>query len=797
MRFISSLQLDSVAPLSYNAAMYVTARPRTRWLREGWGLLGLCLSLVLVTCLAMASSGWADGLQILVAVGLGGFVIGLISAKSGLPAGLCHWFSLIIGFTWSFRLVAALIPTTHTWPEQRAALWQRLIDWFVQLNQRGASDEVLLFILHLSLVTWMVSYLANWLIFHNEQAARRDQTYRAWLAVLPAGILLLITLAFAPNDLTGYFILFLLISLLLAVRFNLFVREQIWEQEQVRYQAGKVFVHLVPAGIALSGVIVALAWLLPPAVPVYRDILSSLARLPWPSLQEGWPAWLAPPRAPRVPDSSPPVNAVNRLVLGGARHLGDRPVLAVVAPPQLRYWRTSVFDRFTGVEWQNTDEVEVRFGGDSEPLAMVDYRARRSLSYTVTVLSPDQNVLVMAAQPSWVSLRARATLSYADQEPDDRGMRRVDTLSVVRSRAALSPGEQYLVTTQVSQATAQQLRNAGDDYPDWVVPRYLQLPSRLPERVRQLAQRLTAPYATAFDRAAALEDYLRHAITYNEAIDAPPAGRDPVDYVLFESRQGYCDYYASAMVVLARAAGIPARLATGYAQGVYQGDTQQFIVSEKNAHSWVEVFFPGYGWIEFEPTTTQPAIGSAVPLQTRQPTAVNTPVSQQSERSDNNPRSTTQEQPPAPSPAASDQQLTSQVAADGVTISQLIAIAGLLLVAAAAGSWLIYRRRRCALSSVECVYRDMVRLASRAGVTARAWQTPFEYANAVARLAPDGRPFAWRIAGLYTRQRYAGQGLTAAEQAELERAWQGLRVRLARAAVRGWLRRSPTPSDGT
>lgn len=792
------MPFDSAPPLSYNAAMHVTAPHRARRLREGWGLLGLCLSLVLVTCLAMASSGWADGLQNLVAVGLGGFVIGLISAKSGLPAGLCHWFSLIIGFAWSFRLVATLIPATQGWPEQRATLWQRLIDWIVQLQQRGTGNEALLFILHLSLITWMVSYLATWFIFRSELAARRGQTYRAWLAVLPAGITLLINLAFAPNDLTGYFILFLLISLFLVVRFNLFVREQIWEQERVHYQDGRVFIHFVQVGMVWSGIIIALAWLSPPALPVYKDILQSLARVSWPSLQDGWPAWLAPPRTSRVPTSAPPTDVVHRLVLGGARHLSDRPVLGVAAPDQLRYWRTAVFDRFTGFEWQNSDEWEVLFGGDYKPLPMVDFRARRSLSYTVTVLSPDQSVLVMAAQPSWVTLRARATLSYVDPEPDSRGVQRVDTLSVVRSRVALNPGDQYLVTTQVSQATAQQLRHAGDHYPDWVVPRYLQLPSRLPERVRQLARRLTEPYTSAFDKAAALEDYLRHAIAYNEAIDAPPAGRDPVDYVLFESRQGYCDYYASAMVVLARAAGVPARLVTGYAQGVFQPDTQQFIVSEKNAHSWVEIFFPDYGWIEFEPTTTQPAIGSAVPLQAKQPTAVNTPASQQSEQTDNGSRSAMQEQPPAASSAASpERHFDSQSTLGTLTISQLMVIVGLLLISTVAGGWLIYRRRRCALSRAECVYRDMVHLASRAGVPARAWQTPFEYAHAVGRLAPEGRPFAWRIASLYTHQRYAGLGLTAAEQTELERAWQALRVRLARAAVRGWLRRSAASDERT
>src|SRR5262249_57256243 len=110
---------------------------------------------------------------------------------------------------------------------------------------------------------------------------------------------------------------------------------------------------------------------------------------------------------------------------------------------------------------------------------------------------------------------------------------------------------------------------------------------------------------TPYDRAKAIETWLRNNIAYNESIPQPPTGHDPVDWVLFDYKQGYCNYYASAMIVMLRTLGIPARMAAGFAQGTWDASQQVYTVQERDAHTWVEVFFPQYGWIEFEPTAAQ------------------------------------------------------------------------------------------------------------------------------------------------------------------------------------------------
>jgi transglutaminase-like putative cysteine protease len=165
----------------------------------------------------------------------------------------------------------------------------------------------------------------------------------------------------------------------------------------------------------------------------------------------------------------------------------------------------------------------------------------------------------------------------------------------------------YQVDSLLPAAGQVELRRTGRNYPNWVSRRYLRLPRAVPARVLSLARDLTATAATPYDQAKAIENYLR-AFPYTLDLPEPPPDRDLADYFLFELQQGYCDYYATAMVVLARAAGLPARLAIGYIGGAYDAGNGHYVVTEAEAHSWVEVYFPEYGWINFEPTGGRPAL---------------------------------------------------------------------------------------------------------------------------------------------------------------------------------------------
>ncbi len=261
------------------------------------------------------------------------------------------------------------------------------------------------------------------------------------------------------------------------------------------------------------------------------------------------------------------------------------------------YWRSLTFDLYTGRGWMTS------------PIQTSQYMRGERVA---PLQGSDQTVIVQQIQ----DLRDFDNQIYSFGDPTS-----IDQDFVVSLRTA-PKNEKDLFSTQLQnepnrgtyQVTSihplidsSKLQKDGDIYPDWILERYLQLPETIPQRILELARSLTIDHPSAYAKAVAIESYLR-SIPYSLEVPLPPANRDVVDYYIFDLRSGYCDYAASAMVVLARAAGLPARLAIGFAGGRYEEQNDFHIVTEADSHSWVEVYFPGAGWIEFEPTSGQPAL---------------------------------------------------------------------------------------------------------------------------------------------------------------------------------------------
>src|SRR5215211_3341639 len=260
-----------------------------------------------------------------------------------------------------------------------------------------------------------------------------------------------------------------------------------------------------------------------------------------------------------------------------------------------------------------------------------------------------------------------------------------DDVQAVFSQDDVTQGAAYAVTGLTSTAAPAQLRTAGDAYPTWVTDLYLKLPETITERTRELASQLAAGQSNAFDTATAVEEFVRSTIAYNEDVDAPPSNQDVVDYVLFESKEGYCEYYASAMAVLLRAEGIPSRVVGGYFPAPFDPNEGGNLYREKNAHLWVEAFFPGYGWIPFEPTANRERLDYgdlSAPAQAPElPTPVATPPPVAAEPTPPPIAETPVEQPPMTSPdiLSDPARLAGWI---GLALAALIAIASLAAVTA-------------------------------------------------------------------------------------------------------------------
>jgi hypothetical protein len=155
-----------------------------------------------------------------------------------------------------------------------------------------------------------------------------------------------------------------------------------------------------------------------------------------------------------------------------------------------------------------------------------------------------------------------------------------------------------------------QARAASQDYPAGFANIYLQLPT-LDPRIPELAQRITASANNPYDKSVALEGYLRRNFRYTLNLTGAP-GHDPLAHFLFESRAGHCEYFASAMTVMLRTLGIPSREVNGFLPGEYNDLAGDYIVRESDAHSWVEAYFPGNGWVTFDPTPPGPDPNSGI-----------------------------------------------------------------------------------------------------------------------------------------------------------------------------------------
>lgn len=166
----------------------------------------------------------------------------------------------------------------------------------------------------------------------------------------------------------------------------------------------------------------------------------------------------------------------------------------------------------------------------------------------------------------------------------------------------------YEMDYQLPVIKEEQLKASTNQYPEAISENYLQLPSTLPERVKNLARNVTANQPTVYDKVKTVEGYFaKNAYGYNTIeVAVPKRDEDYVDQFLFETKKGYCDNFSTSMVVMLRSVGIPARWVKGFTPGTFEalGDDglREYTVTNANAHSWVEVYFSGIGWVPFEPT---------------------------------------------------------------------------------------------------------------------------------------------------------------------------------------------------
>jgi transglutaminase-like putative cysteine protease len=490
---------------------------------------------------------------------------------------------------------------------QSAAVWARLWAWLAGLRGGENLNDPVIRILLWSLLLWVLSAWAGWAVARN----------RVLAGLVPALVVLAWVTKYTGTSVTALWLLAVsLLGLLGVSRFDANLRR--WGAAGLDY-AENIAGSTLTAVVFLTVTLAALGWALPTLS--MQDFLDSFRRHETAESRAasslGLEAGREPARNTPVPPS--PVRASrlpNSHLLGSGPELsqdvvftvrtGELPRIPVsnlenIAPRH--YWRSYTFNIYTGMGWVSSPAPSVPYAA-GQPLydRPLGYRL---LTQTFNLRHGDEGSLF------WTGNLYRSNLPFEVAwrvPPEANYPLAVDPFRGADLLGALNSSPVYQVESLIPEVSVEQLRAAGRDYPEFIRTHYTSLPPRVPERVYALARDLTSAAATPYDEAKALETYLRENYPYSLKIPAPPVGVEVADYFLFDLKTGFCDYYATAMAVMARAVGLPARLVMGYASGTYNAQTAEYVVTAADAHSWVEIYFPGQGWVEFEPTASQPEI---------------------------------------------------------------------------------------------------------------------------------------------------------------------------------------------
>lgn len=732
---------------------------------EGASTAALLALLLLSVTGSVDAANWADGLGILAWAAMGGLALGTALAKLRVRGLIAHPLMLALGGPAVAVFATSLLPNGLTFEEKLIVLQERFWVWISKVIAGGVSSDNLIFVIQLAFLTWWMAYLAAWFVYCRHQV---------WGAILPTGAAILLNLFYAAPQSGIYFGLFILSALLLLIRLNLHTMERWWRGASIGY-AGDISIDFLAYGILFSLLLMMLAWLLPTTAPgpAWLSVLEPL-QAPWQNVEDQFSRVFSALRAVARP--APSTFFGTTLTMGGPVQLGARPVMDIKTDTG-RYWRATVYDKYTGIGWINTHLDTLNLRANDPRLSATRDALRAEVTQTFKIFLPDQNILYAQAQP--IRFNLPTEIRYGQPPSSDPSASMLD-LALVRARRPLREGDTYTVVSAISVADEDSLRATPWEYSAWIAAHYLQLPDNLPQRVRVLAKTITEKYSNPYDQAAAIEQYLRAKIKYNDSVSAPPPGRDGVDYTLFDRPEGYCNYYASVMVVLARLIGIPARIASGYSLGEYTDGT--FHVIEANAHSWPELYFPGYGWVEFEPTANKPEI-----QRPKKPASVpQNPdldaAAAEARRKRLSGKNLEDLEPviggsgfiPFALPFWRDLQ---NIALMGAGLFALLAIGALAVT-----RW-NHSRRMAHLAPAARVYEEMVERARWLGVRDQKHATPFERAHAIGGVLPTAPREAERVASLYTRERFGARPLDAVERAALATAWNQWRAEWRRGVI--------------
>lgn len=760
-------------------------RPEWRWSRppitpaQGW----LAFVLVAAMCASLAWSlddailvvGDGDVTDFLLWAALGGVVIGVL----GPTVGWGRWTTHLIGAAFAALLTPLLVGWVLIPPGASAdVLFQRtalsaVTAWIdLVVNRDLSTFEFGHHLLVLGLIMWASSQFASYAAFGHRRPLNADVA----ICLLLLGNMLLTT-----RDQLLFVVIYSIAALLLLVRFHSFDEQSDWVRRRIGdpsaisglyLRGGSIFIAMAVVGSLLLTNVAASA----PLRGAWSDMGGRLLE---------WSAFLEPflPTSGSSRSIGPSFGPNARIT--GVWITNDNPVLTIEISPEedeIPFLAVAVYHRFDRTGWRRNDPVPIQRAPGEELLAgtadRVTLDERRAVVLTITPETPRSEVVT-------------PTMPFSvDQAAGVMVIGEGGYFEGVRREASDAP---YTVTALVPASEAEggptenRLRAAGTDYPTEILALYG--PDTIADdalgeaSLALLAEIRTAAgaRATPYDLAATTRDILRDSsrFVYDDDVQDHDCSNISVVECFARIKSGYCEYYASTMAVLLREMGVPTRYVRGFLPGDGEPGSGRSVVRNRDSHAWVQVYFPGHGWVDFDPTggpglrlpplPSGPPVASASPGASRTPGFVRPPETPRRDEPGGGVFPGTTRGPGAAGP--------------------LIAVTILLAVTVAAIAAVAWRRGPRGPVSADGTYGAVTRLASRLGYAPRPNQTVYEYAGALGDIVPMVRPELETVAQAKVEVAYGARVLSDDRMRSLREAHRRLRVGLLRLFVRR-LRRS-------
>jgi hypothetical protein len=831
--------------------------------KQGWDTFVLLVAAVGVAALTVREADWVEtpGLMRIVLLSC---LAGLLLAKTRAPWPLMHLAGLAIGLVVVVWQGSTLIEGQSS-ADQIRELWNRLGAWYEAATTGGISTDLLPFTLVLLTFAWLLGYFSSWFLFRGTNVwvglVLAGVAILTNLSFLPEDF----ETRTLPLSLRIEFLffLFMFLAMLLVVRVGVVQRQDRWRRARFGSISGSRWMA-VTATMVLSVVVLAVAAGLPLKVYVSKTAVSvwNIGRSPVAGLEDEFGRLFSGiasrkdvpgrffgktlPFQGRISFEGEVViwvttehpsywlsRTYDHYTSGGwiaGESKKQRLEPGSTLPPQESFKRVPALQRLD----PTFDTVNLLSGGNLYWVSRgAEVETLAPLRFKIDLRDPSgdgqfpvdiQRLAgelrrILSASPSGfvestISRMLPLDLVLVGVLPEGDAQGDLDNV-VLERKAPILPDvvswkfvdrlqtyEGYTMRSFVSNAGDDDLRAAGISYSGFIRDMYLQTPPSLPRRVSDLAAELTRDAETAMDKALAIRGYLRGPnFKYSQDIDKPPRGADGVDYFLFETRVGYSDYFASAMAVMLRTVGVPARLAAGYSPGEPIDGSSRRVVRDSDSHGWTQVYFPGHGWIDFEPTPRWRALERGVFVraedkevdQVQGGSESDSPVSDRDSEVDCSRDGATEPgslffEPECQIPRVTFSQdaLLEGARQSWVVLPAIAAIA--VLAGLWLSGWLMWTRGLAKTSPAERAYTKMSRLGILAGIGRRAHQTPIGYATALGGAIPGIAAGAQAVAWAFAVGRYGGRESAEPELGDMNVVWKSIRWSLLGQAFRRLVR---------